>query len=81
MKSKLFALSLTDWQKAFIMAFLGGLILPIAVALKTPDFSIWTADWSALFQLSLNGAFVAGMSYLTKNFFSDTEGTMFGTAR
>lgn len=78
MKTGMFSLSLSDWQKAFVMAILGGLFLPIAAVVQTPNFSIANVNLHALLILGVNGAIVTGVGYIVKNFFSDSTGAVFG---
>lgn len=76
--SKMFTLTLSDWEKAFIMAIIGGLFLPIAAMVQTPGFSVTNINWQSVLLLALNGAIVAGVGYLVKNFFSDSNGSFAG---
>lgn len=74
----MFQLNLSDWQKAFVMAVLGGLLLPVAAVIQTPGFSIITTNWETLAILGANGAVVSGVGYILKNFFSDSSGKVLG---
>lgn len=67
-----------DVGKGLIMALLGGLALPLDSALQTPGFSILTANWHTLGILALNGALVAGASYILKNLLSTNDGKVLG---
>ncbi len=60
------------------MAVLGGFALPILAAIQTPGFSLDIVNWHAVLVLALNGAIASFASYLVKNFFSDSEGKVFG---
>lgn len=76
--SKLFILSGSDFAKAIVMAVISGAVLPIAAIIQTPGFNIVQANWHQLAILALNGAIVGGVSYLAKNFLSDSEGRVLG---
>ncbi len=74
----MFHLTLSDWQKAFVMAVLGGFILPLDVIVQAHGFSIATANWAEIGVIAANGAVVSGLGYLVKNFFSDQTGAVLG---
>lgn len=74
----MFKLSLSDWQKAAVMAIITGAALPIIAAVQTPNFSIVTVNWESIAVLAINGAILGGVSYLVKNFFSASDGSFAG---
>ena len=74
----LFKLNLSDFQKGLVMAVLGGIFLPIAAAVQTPDFNIATVDLRAVVVMALNGGIVSFVTYMTKNFFSTSDGKFGG---
>lgn len=76
--SNFFNLNRRDLIKGLVMAVLGGLIMPFAVAVQSPDFSILTASWPQLAFLAANGAFIAGVSYIVKNLFTNDNGKIVG---
>jgi alpha-D-ribose 1-methylphosphonate 5-triphosphate synthase subunit PhnL len=76
--SGMFRLNLSDVQKAFVMALLAGFALPVFAAVQTPGFSVLTVNWHAVLVLGINGAMVGAASYLLKNFFSNSNGQVFG---
>lgn len=78
MNTKLFSIDIKDVSKALVMAVLSGAILPVSAIIQTPGFDFATADWNTILTLALNGAVVGFVSYLTKNFFSDDQGKVFG---
>ena len=78
MNSSFFKLDGKDLAKGLVMAVIGGFLLPIMAAFQSPDFSIFTADWSALLRLAENGAVLGIGSYLIKNFFSTPDGKVLG---
>lgn len=77
--SQLFKLDLKDVGKSVIMAAIAGFLLPISVALTTPGFDIFTANWLQLFSIAENGAIVGAIGYLVKNFFSTPDGKFMGS--
>lgn len=78
MNTKLFSIDVKDVSKALVMAVLSGAVLPVSAIIQTPGFDFATADWNSILTLALNGAVVGFVSYLTKNFFSDESGKVFG---
>lgn len=74
-------LSAKDFQKGLIVAILGGVFLPVLAMLQTPGFDFSTLNWSAVATLAINGGIASMAGYLTKNLFSDSEGTFMGSAR
>lgn len=78
MNTKLFSIDGKDISKALVMAVLSGALLPVLAAVQTPGFDISQVQWSALGNLAINGAILGFVSYITKNFFSDESGKVFG---
>jgi hypothetical protein len=76
--SGMFHLNLSDVQKAIVMAIFSGFALPIAAAIQTPGFNVFTANWSAIATLAVNGAIIGFVTYISKNFLSDSTGAVFG---
>jgi hypothetical protein len=74
----IFKLTSSDWAKGAVMAVLGGVFLPLLAAIQTPDFSVLTVDWRAVVILAINGGLVGLASYITKNFFSTSDGRVLG---
>ena len=68
MKSKFLSLSAPDWLKGVLVAVLST-ILPII--LQTIQAGSLTFDWKAIGTTALS----AGLAYLMKNFFSNSNGT------
>jgi len=77
-KSKLGNLDWKDAQRGLVMAVIMGVLLPVAPAVQTPGFDIFTANWSAIASLAVNGAVTGFIAYVMKNFVSDSEGRVFG---
>lgn len=78
MNTKLFSIDGKDVAKALVMAVLSGALLPVLAAVQTPGFDFATVDWSGLLNLAMNGAVLGFVSYITKNFFSDSDGKVLG---
>lgn len=76
--SNLFRLNLTDLGRALAMAVIGGFITPFIIAMQSPDFDVLSANWNELLSLAINGAVIAAVTYLSKNFLSDKEGKLGG---
>lgn len=76
--TNLFRLGQNDLIKGLVMAVLAGFLTPFIVAIQSPDFSIFAANWEQLLGLAQNGAVIGLVSYLVKNFFSDDSGKVFG---
>ena len=56
------------------MAVLAGFALPIAAAFQTPGFDLFNANWGEIINLAINGAVIGFITYMTKNFFSNSQG-------
>ena len=69
-KSKLFSLSLSDVWKGLIMTFLGALVSGVMTVIQSGVFAF---DWIT-FKPILMGAIGAGLAYILKNFFSNSNG-------
>lgn len=78
MNNGIFKLNLADWQKAIVMAVFVGFGLPLAAAIQTPGFNVFTTNWSVVLTLAINGAIIGGATYIIKNFLSDTSGRFLG---
>ena len=76
--SDLFSVDRKDLLKGVVMAIIGGAMLPVLVAVQDPSFNVMTAPWQQLAVVALNGAVMSFATYITKNFFSDSEGKIFG---
>lgn len=76
--SKMFNLNLDDLKRGLITAVLAGFTLPLLAALQTPGFDVFTANWSAILNLAINGAVSGFIAYLSKNFLTDSSGKFGG---
>lgn len=74
----MFKINTKDLSKALVMAVLSGAVLPVMAVIQTPGFDISNANWHQIGVLALNGAVLGFVSYITKNFFSDSEGKVLG---
>lgn len=72
--SNLFSLGKSDFIKGLIVAILAPTLTTLASILNTPGFTFDTLDWFSLLKIG----FIAGLSYLAKNFFSDSNGKVLG---
>ena len=77
-KSKLFSLSKNDILRGLVMAVITGFFLPVLMAVQTPEFSIFTANWREIIDVAINGAFLGFTTYLFQKFFSDEQGKFGG---
>jgi len=68
--SKLFSLNGADVVKGIVMAFLGGAVTALYQALNTG----MTVDLQSVATVGL----ITALSYIIKNFFSDSEGRVLG---
>ena len=73
MKSKLFSLNLTDALKGFIMAVIGALLGAVYAAIQQGGLTFTWAFWQPI----LYTALAAGISYLIKNFLTNSSNQPF----
>lgn len=78
MKTNMFSINGKDVLKGLAMAALSGAILPVSLILQEPSFTVANANWALIGNLALNGAITGFFAYIVKNFFSDSEGKLFG---
>lgn len=76
--SKMFNLNWDDFKRGLITAVLAGFALPILAAIQTPNFDVFTVNWSAVFNLAINGAVAGLVAYLSKNVLTDSNGKFGG---
>lgn len=75
---KLFSIDGKDIVKGLIVALFTGALLPLSIIIQDPNFSVATVNWNAVLTVGLNGAVVGFISYMTKNFLSDSSGKFVG---
>lgn len=74
MASVLLRLNLKDFVHGLVTAVFGAAVTTVQEAIATGGFDFATYDW----KLVLNVAIAAGLAYVGKKFFSDSEGKVFG---
>lgn len=74
--SKLFRINYKDVLKGLMVACLSAVFLKLATALNVPGFSFSSYDWAGLLQVAI----ASGVGYISKQFFSDSQGTPLGKA-
>jgi len=67
MNSKLFSLTSQDFFKGLIVAVIGSVLAIIETSLQSGNLKF---DWKAISTTAL----LSGISYLTKNFFTNSQG-------
>lgn len=72
--SKLFTLNLTDLAKGLVVAVFAAIITYLAGLIGVPGFDFSQINIHSLELIS----FIAGVSYLAKNFISDSTGKILG---
>lgn len=74
MNSELLKLNSKDFIKGLVMVVFASVFTYIADQLNLPGFSFTALD----LQQILNVGLIAGLTYLSKNIFSDTQGKFLG---
>lgn len=80
MYSKFFSVDKSDLGKGFLTAAFAGVIIVVANLVRVDGFSVFHVNWLQLLDNCLSAGVAAGMGYLIKNFFTDSEGTFLGKA-
>jgi hypothetical protein len=70
--SNLYKLQAPDWVKGLVTTVIGAVLVTLEQAITTGGFS--AIDWKMVGGIALT----TGISYLVKNFFSDSEGKVLG---
>lgn len=85
MQAKLFRLGSNDLVKGLITAVLAGVGLAIASVIQgvfTPGFDAFSTDWVLVLHNVVNAAITGAeagfVGYIGKNFFTDSNGAIFG---
>lgn len=77
-KSGLWTLKMQDLVRGLVTAVFAAVFTWLYGIVSMPDFQIGmllSVDWGEVIQISLT----TGMAYLAKNFFTDSEGKVFGS--
>jgi uncharacterized membrane protein YvlD (DUF360 family) len=74
MQSNFLRLGLKDIGKGLVVSVLTAVVLYIQAQVADPNFSFATVNWAVFGQIALS----AGVGYLVKNVFSDSEGRLLG---
>jgi len=72
--SDLFNLNWSDVAKGLVVAVFAAVITYLAALVQVPGFDLTTINWQGV----LSVAVIAGISYLGKNFVSDSNGKVLG---
>jgi len=78
--STLFTLEQKDFVKGLITAIFASALAVIYSLVQQPDFSLFSADWAQVGANVANVCSITFISYLAKNFLSDSQGEFLGTA-
>lgn len=70
----MFKLNLSDLLKGLVVAVAAPMVSALGAALSIPGFDFMVYDWKHLAALGV----VAGLGYILKNFFTDTQGKFMG---
>jgi hypothetical protein len=70
--SKLYSLSLPDWIKGLMSAIIGAALVSLQQILSANGFA--NIDWKSILLVGLT----AGISYLIRKFFTNSQGVAFG---
>lgn len=76
MPAKLFRIGLNDVGKGLMVAVFAAVFTQLASALNTPGFDFATFDWIGLFKIAMASC----VGYLAKNFLTDSQGNILGSA-
>ncbi len=76
--SELFSLDLKDLIRGVITAVLTGTFFAVCGIFTTVGFDVFSADWSQIGRMAVNGGFAGLVGYIIKRFFSNKEGEFLG---
>lgn len=74
MNSGMFKLNAKDFAKGAVVAIATAVLVYLGQKVNAPGFDFLTFDWTSLIGVTVS----AFLGYLTKNFFSDESGKVFG---
>lgn len=75
-KSKLFRVNFGDVGRGIVVAVFAAVLAKLAAVVNVPGFSFASYDWTSLIGVAVS----ACVGYLSKNFFTDSSGTVLGSA-
>lgn len=78
MNSDMFKLKATDFAKGAAMAVIAAIVVVLYGVTQAPDFNIVNVNWTSVATSAESAAAAAFVSYVVKNFFSDSSGKLFG---
>lgn len=78
--STLFTLEQRDFAKGLITAIFASALAVLFSLVQQPDFSLFNADWGQVLANVLNVCSITFISYLAKQFLTDSRGDFLGTA-
>lgn len=74
MNSPLFKVDSGDFAKGIALAVIAAILTWLLQLVDAPGFSVYQIDWNEVFRI----AFAAGVSYILKNYLSDSQGRVLG---
>jgi hypothetical protein len=73
MNSPRFTLNWYDLVKGLQMYLITTILMSLGSVILTPGFSVFSADWLAILMNTVDVAVISTVSYLVKNFITDTS--------
>lgn len=73
MNSPRFTLNWYDLVKGLQMYLITTVVMSLGSVILTPGFSVFSADWLAILMNTVDVAVISTVSYLVKNFITDTS--------
>ena len=74
----LYKIGSSDVIKGAITAVFAAVITVLYGIVAQEHFDLFNADWSSILKMVINSSFGAFVGYMSKNFFSDTQGKFLG---
>jgi hypothetical protein len=78
MKTGLYTLQIRDLFLGLIVAVFSAAAISVIGIFQTEGFDVFSADWSYISKLAVNGGFGGFIGYVVKNFFSNGRGEFAG---
>lgn len=78
MNSDKFKLFFNDYIKGFVVFVIAAALTTLWGFASQADFNIFSADWGAIINQTLNVSFISALSYLIKNFLTGRSGKILG---